>query len=442
MTGESVPVDVGVGDEVFAGTSNLYGSLDVEVTKKDDESTIARMAKLMENADTGSSKIVNAADRWAKWILLGAAAITAITYAATQDVYRALTIMVVFCPCAFVLATPTGIMGAAGNMARNGILLKDVSAIEGLEKVHTVLFDKTGTLTTGRISSLGYTDVSSGIPKERVETMVSALESRSEHPLGRAIAECHAPSGVVDGFRNVPGKGVAGLVDGLRIAAGNRAFMESECPEGLDEVLEAAGGMPCTTVLVGIDGRTVGFFGLEDAVKSQSKRTIGQLKDDGIRTIMLTGDAEAVGKKVAEQLELDDVVWECLPETKLDTVSYLETQGPTCMIGDGMNDAPSLKRAAVGISMGSIGNDLAVASSDMIFMNDDIGKLPGLIRLCRRSVRTIYAGLALSMTINIIGVVFGVIGSIGPIEGAIIHNVGSFIVILLAASLLWADTWE
>jgi P-type E1-E2 ATPase len=193
ITGESIPADVSDGDEVYAGTSNLHGSIDVKVTKNEDDSTVSRMARLMEDADTGKSRIVNAADRWAEWILLGAGIITMATYFFTQDIYRAITIMVVFCPCAFVLATPTGIMAAAGNMSMNGILLRDVTAIEGLSRVGTMVFDKTGTLTTGRIVSLGFTDVSSGMDIESVEGMVSALESRSEHPLGRAIAGSHEP---------------------------------------------------------------------------------------------------------------------------------------------------------------------------------------------------------------------------------------------------------
>jgi P-type E1-E2 ATPase len=217
--------------------------------------------------------------------------------------------------------------------------------------------------------------------------------------------------------------------------------MASECGIGLDEVLEISEPLSCTPVFVGIDGRTVGFIGLEDTIKEESHEAIRELHRDGLRTVMLTGDAEPVGRAVAEKLGMDEVVCECLPETKLKTVEDLEREFPTCMLGDGMNDAPALKRATVGISMGSAGNDLAVGSSDIIFMNDDVGKVPGLVRLCKRSVRTIYAGLALAMTINLIGVLFAVTGDIGPIAGAIIHNSGSVIVILLAASLLWTDTW-
>ncbi len=442
VTGESVPVDVGSGDEVLAGTSNLYGSIDVRVDRDGSNSFVARMAKMLENADAGKSRMVRTADRWAKYILLGAAIITVSTYLLTGDIYRALTVMVVFCPCAFVLATPTGIMAAAGNMARNGVLLRDASAIEGMSKVKTVLFDKTGTLTEGRMTSLGFTATSPGIDAKKVEGTVSALESRSEHPLGRAIASEHTPVGTVREFKNIPGQGVIGTVDGLKVAAGNRKLMESVCPEGLEKAIETSQGMPLTTILVGIDGRTVGFMSLEDRVKESSPETVEGLRSEGVASVMLTGDSGTVGQSVARRLDLDDVVWECTPETKLKTVEYFESQGPSCMIGDGMNDAPALKRSTVGISMGSIGNDMAVGSSDIVFVHDDIGKVPGLLRLCKRSTLTITAGLALSMTINIIGTILAITGDIGPTMGAIIHNGGSFAVILLAASLLWSNEWS
>ena len=441
VTGESVPADVDIGDEVLAGTSNLYGSIDIRVDRDGSDSFVARMAKMLENADAGKSRIVRTADRWAKYILLGAAIITVVAYVLTGDVYRALTVMVVFCPCAFVLATPTGIMAAAGNMARNGVLLRDASAIEGMAKVKTVVFDKTGTLTEGRMTSLGFTATSPGIDRVAVEGMVSALESRSEHPLGKAIAASHTSTGTVKEFRNIPGQGVIGIVDDVHIAAGNRKLMESSCPKGLDRALEASRDLPVTTIFVGIDGETAGFMSLEDKVKTESSEAVASLRSEGVYTMMLTGDAESVGSSVAKMLELDDVVWECTPETKLRTIEFFESNGPSCMVGDGMNDAPALRRSTVGISMGSVGNDMAVGSSDIVFVNDSIGKVPGLMRLCKRSTRTITAGLALSMTINIIGTALAITGDIGPTMGAIIHNGGSFAVILLAASLLWSNEW-
>ncbi|MBR4226825.1 MAG: cadmium-translocating P-type ATPase [Candidatus Methanomethylophilaceae archaeon] len=441
VTGESVPADVVAGDEVLAGTGNLYGSIDVRVDRAGEDSFVARMAALLDSADAGKSRMVRTADRWARYILLGAAAITVATFVLTGDVHRALTVMVVFCPCAFVLATPTGIMAAAGNMARNGVLLRDASAVERMSKVRTVLFDKTGTLTEGRMACTGFTGTADGMDPERVGRLVASLESRSDHPLGKAVAAAYEPAGDVQDFRNVPGQGVTGVVDGVRVAAGNRRLMESVCPEGLEAAVEASQDLPLTTVLVGIDGRTVGFMSLEDRVKDASAGAVAELRAEGVSAVMLTGDSGTVGGSVARKLGMSDVVWECTPETKLRTVEYFESKGPTCMIGDGMNDAPALKRSAVGVSMGSMGNDMAVGSSDIVFVHDDIGKVPGMLRLCRRAVLTIAAGLALSMAINVAGTALAVTGEIDPAMGAIIHNGGSFAVVLLAASLLWSNEW-
>ncbi len=442
LTGESIPADVTVGDEVLAGTGNLQGSLDIRVTRTDVDSTVSRLEGLLKDASAGKSRIVNAADRWAKWILLVSSVLTVSVYALTGDVYRALTVMVVFCPCAFVLATPTGVMATAGNMVRNGILLKNTDAIEGLAAVRTVLFDKTGTLTEGRIVSRGYTDVSSGLPPETVESMIASLESHSEHPLGKAIAAGHGPFLDVEGFESIPGQGVEGVVEGLRVCVGNRALMESRCPSGLDDVLVRIGGLPHTVALVGMSGSTVGYIVLEDRIKDTSAYAVNELRSEGIKTVMVTGDSSSVGRSVTEDLGLDDVVWECLPETKLRCVEHYEKEGPVCMIGDGVNDAPSLKRATVGISMGALGNDIAVNASDVVLMSDDPGILPGLIRLCRRSVLTIRAGLALAMGINIAGAALAAVGWLDPIAGAVMHNLGSLTVVLLSVTLLWADTWS
>ena len=442
LTGESLPADVTVGDEVMAGTRNLQGSLDIRVTRSDAESTVSRLEDLLKDASAGKSRIVNSADRWAKWILLTSAVLTISVYALTGDIYRSLTVMVVFCPCAFVLATPTGIVATAGNMVRNGILLRNTDAIEGLAAVRTVLFDKTGTLTEGKIVSCGFTNVSSDLPSATVESLVASLESHSEHPLGKALAVGNGPYLDVEEFVSIPGQGIEGTVDGKRITVGNKALMESRCPSGLEEVLAKTEGIPSTVALVGISDSTGGFIILEDRIRESSAYAVNELRAEGIRTVMVTGDTSAVGRSVTKDLGLDDVVWECLPETKIRCVEHYEKEGPVCMIGDGVNDAPSLKRATVGISMGTLGNDIAVDSSDIVLMNDDPGIIPGLIRLCRRSVFTIHTGLALAMGINIAGAALAAIGWLDPIAGAVMHNMGSLIVIMLSATLLWADTWS
>lgn len=445
LTGESVPRDVGPGDRVSSGTVNMYGSVDIDVDRVGDDTTIARMARIIENADAGKSKVVRTADRWAVYIVVIAFTVAILAYLAFQDIYRSVTVLVVFCPCALILATPTAIMAAAGNMSKRGILVKDGGAVERMASVDTLLMDKTGTLTTGEVVCHGFTSTSDDVDAETLEGLVAAVESRSEHPLGRAIASSHeGRTADVDEFEYIPGRGVSGTVDRRRITAGNEALMSETCPDNLTETLEAAARARedgYTVVLAGVDGRTVGFAVLSDTLKPSSAGTVTELRSLGLRTIMLTGDTQQVARKMADTLGMDDVVWECLPEDKLRTVVALEDGSRTCMVGDGINDAPSLKRADVGIAMGGIGNEMATESSDIVFVDDDVSKLGGVIRLSRRTLLTIKSGIAFSLILNSVAMVMAVFGLMGPIAGALVHNIGSVIVIIMAALLLRYDCW-
>lgn len=445
LTGESVPRDIAPGDRVSSGTVNMYGSVDVEVDRVGDDSTIARMARIIENADAGKSKVVRTADRWAVYIVVIAFAVAILSYVAFRDIYRSVTVLVVFCPCALILATPTAIMAASGNMSKRGILVKDGGAVERMASVDTILMDKTGTLTTGDIVCHGFTSSSGSVDAEELESLVSAVESRSEHPLGKAITSAH--EGAVDevsDFGYIPGRGVTGTVGGKKIVAGNEALMAEMCPGNLDETLRLADKVRedgYTAVLAGIDGTTVGFAVLSDTLKDSSTDTVADLKSLGLKTIMLTGDTHQVARKMADALGMDDVVWECLPEDKLRTVKALEGDNSTCMVGDGINDAPSLKRADVGIAMGGIGNEMATESADIVFVDDDISKIGGVVRLSRRTLLTIKAGITFSIVLNSIAMVLAVFGLMGPIAGALVHNIGSVIVIIMAALLLRYECW-
>lgn len=446
LTGESVPVDIGEGDPVSSGTVNMYGSVDIRVDRVGEDSTISRMARLIENADAGKSAVVRTADRWATYIVVIAFTVAVLSYILTGDIYRSVTVLVVFCPCALILATPTAIMAASGNLSKRGVLVKDGGAMERLASVDTVLMDKTGTLTTGDIVSHGFVSMDDGISAERLEDLVSAVESRSEHPIGRAIAR-RRPGRValdVEGFEYIPGEGVSGTVDGHSVHAGNRTLMESRCPEGLEAVMgraQEAQAEGYAVVLAGIDGRTVGFARISDTVKESATDTVEELRSLGLTTIMLTGDARPVAQRTSDSLGLDDVVWECLPEDKLRTVQLMEDDHRICMVGDGINDAPSLKRADVGVAMGGIGNDMATDAAGVIFVDDDVSKLPGVIRLSRRTLKTIKAGIAFSLILNSLAMILAVLGVMGPVAGALVHNIGSVIVIIGAAMLLRYDCW-
>lgn len=446
LTGESVPRDVAPGDRVSSGTVNMYGSVDIEVDRVGDDTTIARMTRIIENADAGKSKVVRTADRWAVYIVVIAFAVSILSYAAFQDIYRSVTVLVVFCPCALILATPTAIMAAAGNTSKRGILVKDGGAVERMASVDTILMDKTGTLTTGEVVCHGFTSTDASMDGRMIEGLVAAVESRSEHPLGRAVAGAHSGAfETVDGFTYIPGRGVTGTVRGMHVTAGNEGLLSEMCPDNLEVTLAAAAEARddgYTVILSGVGGRTVGFAVLSDTLKHDSIDTIADLRGLGIDTVMLTGDNRQVASKMAEVLGMGDIVWECLPEDKLRTVMSMEGSKTTCMVGDGINDAPSLRRADVGVAMGGIGNDMATESADIVFVDDDISKLGGVVRLSRRTLLTIRAGIAFSIVLNSVAMALAVLGLMGPIAGALVHNIGSVIVIIMAALLLRYECWQ
>ena len=445
LTGESVPRDVAPGDHVSSGTVNMFGSVDISVDRVGDDTTIARMTRIIENADAGKSRVVRTADRWAVYIVIIAFTVAILSYLAFQDIYRSVTVLVVFCPCALILATPPAIMAAAGNMSKRGILVKDGGAVERMASVDTILMDKTGTLTTGEIVCHGFTSTDAATDAEIIERFVSAVESRSEHPLGRAIASAHGGDmEPVEDFAYIPGRGVSGTVRGSRVTAGNEGLMRELCPENLDATLGSAAKVRdkgYTVVFSGIDGRTVGFAVLSDTLKRDSAETVSELKGLGIRTVMLTGDNRHVARRIADSLGMDDVVWECLPEDKLRTVVSMEGERTTCMVGDGINDAPALKRADVGIAMGGIGNEMATESADIVFVDDNVSKIGGVVRLSRRTLLTIKAGITFSIVLNSVAMILAVFGLMGPIAGALVHNIGSVIVIIMAALLLRYECW-
>lgn len=443
ITGESVPVDITEGDRVSAGSVNMFGSIDIRVDRTEDDSTVARMARLMENA-AGRSRIVRTADRWARYIVTIAFTVSILTYIVTGDITRSVTVLVVFCPCALILATPTAIMAAAGNLSRRGILVKDGGAMERIAAVDTVVLDKTGTLTTGDIRCTGVVSTSD-MTSETIGRLVASVERRSEHPLGRAIASHFPGSPEPEDFEYIPGKGVRGTVEGHMVTAGNRRLMEEFCGENLGTASDNAQRdllNGTTIVYVGIDGRTAGYVTLSDTVRPSSRRAVADMRALELETIMMTGDSGKVAGNVRDALGLDDAIWECLPEDKFGIVDRMESDRNICMVGDGINDAPSLKRADVGIAMGGMGSDMAMHAADIVISDDDIGRIPAIVRMGRRTLATIRTGIAFSLLVNTVAMALAVMGIMGPVAGALVHNVGSVIVIIGAAMLLRYDCWK
>ena len=446
MTGESLPVDKGVGDAVSSGTVNQFGSFDMKATRVGEDSSIQRMIRLVQSADAGKAKIVGIADRWATWIVVIALTAAALTWLISGQIIRAVTILVVFCPCALVLATPTAIMAAIGNATKHGFLVREGDALERLAGVKRVGFDKTGTLTYGAPQVCAVQSFQEGLSDEQLCLLTASAELRSEHPLGKAVVRCcrerYAALPIPDPqqFQMIPGRGVQALAEGLVVLAGNRELLEENGaiipPQALGRA-EQLRGEGCTLIFTAVDGRFAGLLALSDQLRESAAETIRSLKQTGVTPVLLTGDHENAARQVAKVLQIDQVHAGCLPEDKLNWIDHSQRQScPVCMIGDGINDAPALKKAQVGIAMGGIGSDIAVDAADIALINDDIRELPHLVRLSRRMMLTIKCNLTFSMALNFIAIILAITGALNPVVGALVHNAGSVLVIVNSALLL------
>ena len=375
MTGEPIPVDKTVGDEVSSGTVNRFGAFEMRATKVGEDSSIQRMICLVQSADAGKAKIVRMADRWATWIVVIALTAAALTWIITGEIIRAVTILVVFCPCALVLATPTAIMAAIGNAAKHSFLVREGDALERLSKVSRVTFDKTGTLTYGKPKVIAVKSLSESYTEQDIYAFAAAAEQFSEHPLGKAIVSCYkqntdAPIPKAAEFEMQLGKGVYAVVHGKRIFAGKPDMMnrnKTACQ--MNPEIQGFLNSGSTITYISADNEIVGYLVLSDTIRKESSEMIDALRDCGVQPVLLTGDNENSASSIAKQLGIDEVYASCLPEDKLKLIEkYQEDRQAVCMIGDGINDAPSLKKAAVGIAMGGIGSDIAVDAADIVLV--------------------------------------------------------------------------
>ncbi len=441
MTGESLPVDRGVGDEVCSGTVNQFGTFEMEALRAGEDSSIQRMIRLVQSADAGKAKIVRLADRWATWIVVGALTAAVGAWLITGEIIRSVTVLVVFCPCALVLATPTAIMAALGNASKHGFLIREGDALERLAKAEKIIFDKTGTLTLGtpRVTAVKSFNVDL-LPEKELYAMLAAIESRSEHPLGKAVVrtfkeECGETIPEVEDFTMLPGRGVSARLNGRKILAGNPELM-AENGIAIEPEREYS-DLGCTIIYAAVDGKPAGFVALSDTVRDGAAKTIEGVKRAGAEPVLLTGDHESAASRIARQVGIAEWKANCLPEDKLRCIDEFHKSGVrVCMIGDGVNDAPALKRADIGIAMGGIGSDIASDAADIVLVSDDVRELPHLLRLARHMMSTIKLNLTLSMTLNFIAVFLAVTGGLTPISGALVHNAGSVAVIINSAFLI------
>ncbi len=445
MTGESLPVDKSAGDEVSSGTVNQFGAFVMKAEKVGEDSSIQRMIRLVQSADASKAKIVGLADRWAAWIVVIALSAAALTWIISGEIIRAVTILVVFCPCALVLATPTAVMAAIGNAAGHGFLVREGDALERLAQVSKITFDKTGTLTYGTPEVTAVESVSA-YSAEEIYTLAAAAEQMSEHPLGKAVVRCYKAGGralppAPENFRMIPGEGVCAAVNGREIKAGNlKLVFGGEKNAGTHRLISATEkyiNSGATVVWLSADGVPAGYIVLSDTVRRESRQTIRSLKEAGILPVLLTGDNQKAAAAIAGQAEIDEIHAECLPESKLKIIGGFQKNGDrVCMIGDGINDAPALKKADVGIAMGGAGSDIAVEAADIALVSDEIKELPHLFSLSKKMMKKIKLNLTFSMTLNFLAIILAVTGFLGPVVGALVHNAGSVAVIINSALLL------
>lgn len=445
MTGESLPVDKAPGDDVSSGTVNQFGVFEMKAVKVGEDSSIQRMIRLVQSADAGKAKIVGIADRWATWIVVIALTAAALTWLISGEIIRAVTILVVFCPCALVLATPTAVMAAIGNATKHGFLVREGDALERLAAVKNITFDKTGTLTCGTPEVIAVESFLTEISDAELYRYAAGAELRSEHPLGKAIVRCFkdkAPAAPPDPdeFRMLPGRGVSAIVNTRQILAGNPELLSENgiaLPDAVRQRASLYREEGCTVIYLSADGKCAGFLALSDTLREDAADTIDGVKAAGVTPVLLTGDHKNAAEHIAGLLHIDEVHSDCLPEDKLNWIdTYEKKKRPVCMIGDGINDAPALKKACVGIAMGKIGSDIAVDAADIALVNDDIRELPHLLRLARRMMTTIRINLTFSMTLNFIAIILAITGILNPVVGALVHNAGSVLVIVNSALLL------
>lgn len=445
MTGESMPVDKSAGDSVASGTVNQFGYIDLRAGKVGEDSSIQRMIRLVQTADAGKAKIVGLADRWATWIVVIALSAAVLTWLFTGQIIRAVTILVVFCPCALVLATPTAIMAAIGNATHHGFLVREGDALERLAAVRRVAFDKTGTLTLGAPRVAAVYTLCPELDEAALFTLVAAAEQLSEHPLGKAIVTNWRENGAgllpaADQFQMLPGRGVQAVVEGRTILAGNRAMLAEQgipLPQAAARAADASLEEGCTVIYIACDNRAVGLLALSDTVRPEAHAALAEVQALGVEPVLLTGDNEKAARHLARQLGINSWHAGCLPQDKLRYMDDSLAEGqPVAMIGDGINDAPALKRAQVGIAMGGIGSDIAVEAADIALINDDLRELPHLVALSRRMMFVIRCNLTFSMALNFLAITLAITGLLNPVVGALVHNAGSVFVILHSAFLL------
>ena len=443
MTGESIPVDKTIDDDVFGGTINCFGAIDIIATKVGEDSSIQKMIQLIKNAEQKQAPIQRIADIVASRLVPIALMIACIGYLVTGNIIVGVTVLVVFCPCALVLATPTAVMAAIGQATKHGVIIKSGEILETMGKVDTMAFDKTGTLTRGQLAVQSILAVDTDYSEIDILQLAASVEAKSEHPIGKAIVS-HAIEQDLEildttSFTMSVGKGIIAVIKGRELYCGNERFLEEHniivC-ESIQKAINVYRSEGKVSVIIADREHIIGIITLSDTMRNDAINMISAISSLDMTTVLLTGDSKAAATYIGKKSGVSEIHAELLPGEKVSIIESLQGKHhKVCMVGDGINDAPAMKTADVSIAMGTIGSDIAIETADIALMSDDLSKIPYIKRLSDATIKTIKFSIALSMAINCIAIILSLLEVLTPTTGALVHNVGSCLVVLIAARL-------
>ena len=448
LTGESLPVDKTVGDEVFCGSMNCFGSIDI-IAKDVENSSLQKFIDLVERAEKEQTPMQTVIDRLAVKLvptaLLIAIATFVIMVLSKFDLYtsinRAVTVLVVFCPCALFLSTPTAVMASIGQASKHGVIIKTFNALEKLAKVNKIAFDKTGTLTYGKLNVNDIENFSE-FSDEKIMSLISSLESKSEHPIAKSVTEYldkkNIKKEVVENFKMKIARGVEGEILGNKYFCGNEKYFRENninIKDNVKEKIEKYSSEAKNIILFGDEKEVLSIVTLSDTLRENAKEMVEKLKSFEIEPLLLTGDNLSTAKYFSEKVGITNVKAELSPEEKFENIKSLKENNVVCMIGDGINDAPALKLSDVSVAMGKTGSDISIESANIVLMGHDVSKIVYLKKLANATVKTIKFNIVASLLINFVAVILSILGVLNPLVGAIVHNLGSILVILNASLL-------
>ncbi|MGI6212715.1 MAG: heavy metal translocating P-type ATPase [Anaerovoracaceae bacterium] len=445
MTGESIPIDKTVGDTVMSGTVNKTGVFEYTASTVVADSSLQKMIDLAEQADEKKAPIISLADKWAAWLVIAAFTAALLTFFINWAVLsdpsaaflRAVTVLVVVCPCAFILATPTAIVAGIGNASKYGMIVKSGEALQRFGTIDTVAFDKTGTLTYGELGIKEVKPLSAGFTEKEILDLAAVAEARSEHPIGQAICAATDSEEQASSCSVTPGKGIAARYEGMNLLVGKADFLKENNIKIDEHLTDEYQDIGATVVFLAVDGTAAGLIALSDTLRESAADMIRKLRDMNVESVLLTGDNPAAARVIADKVRVSAVRSELLPGDKQKIIREYQKQGHTvCMIGDGINDAVALRTADAAIAMGGIGSDIAIESSDVVLVQDDISRVPYLIDLSRKVLKKIRTNIIISLSLNALATVLAATGILNAIVGALVHNAGSVFVVLNSIFLL------